>query len=78
MEIIPSKRKYARSAPRAGLVMLVRRGLTYCVRHVIDEGQKVANGVIQMMTVDIAGAVRLTGAYISPSVTGELTERAVK
>lgn len=53
---------------------MVREGLTYYVRLVRDEGEKETNGVVQTLTIELKGAARLTVVYISPSVSGDLTE----
>lgn len=56
--------------PRAGIAILIKPGFVYIVRHVINEIEGRTNGVIQTMTVDRQGGVRVTGAYMSPGVPG--------
>lgn len=67
-EVVPSKRQRVRSAPKEGLAILLRRGITYCVRQVIGEGEEVTNVVVQTVKVDIVGEKRIIGACILTTV----------
>lgn len=69
-EVVPAWRKDTRSAPRAGIAMLIHPELEYNVRHVFNERDRESNGVIQAMKITIRGEMRMTGAYLSPTVTG--------
>lgn len=77
-EAIPSIRKGVRFAPRAGPAMLIRDGVTHIIHFVRNEIEAETNGVLQMLTVEIQGRTRVTGAYFSPTVSGHKTEEVVK
>lgn len=55
LDVIPSLRKGVRAAPRAGITILVRPGLTHCVRLVRTEEENRTNGALQTMPIELRG-----------------------
>lgn len=77
MELIASWRKDVTSAPRAGLAILIRPGLTYNVSHVYNEHDAHSNSVIQALTLNMGRTIRLTGVYMSRTTKGEVLENFI-
>lgn len=73
LEVISSLRKGVRAALRAGVAILVIPGLKNSVRHVRNEVEERTTGVVQKMEIELRGGVRITGAYLSPTVSVERT-----
>lgn len=48
------------------------------MHHVGDDGEEATNGLVQTLTVDIENGFRVRRLYISPSVSGEVTEKTVR
>lgn len=69
VELVPALRKNVRSAPRAGIAVLIHPRISYTVSHIINEKEEVANGIIQAITMVLQGGMSITGASVSPSVT---------
>lgn len=74
MKAVPAARKDIRSAPRSGIAMMIRPGLKGYVRPVRNEMERESNSVIQLIMVELGEGVRITGAYLSPKVSGGKTE----
>lgn len=51
--------------------MIARPGLGLIVAHLYKEEGESGKGVIQRITVDVDEGISVTGAYKSPTVTGE-------
>lgn len=65
------------SGTEGGVAMLMRAGLTSCVRHVRNYMEEKTNGVIQSMTIQLQNRVRVTGAYLSPTISGPAMEKVL-
>lgn len=78
IEAIISLRKGVIFASRARLAMVIRGGVTYSVRFVSNEVEEGTNGISQAMTVELYGKVRVTGAYFSPTTSGQKVEEIVR
>lgn len=78
MEAIPSLRKDIRSATRPGLAILVRPVMDNSIQFVRDDREEVTKGVVQALMVEAGRGTRITGMYISPTVSGEMTEVIIR
>lgn len=75
VEAVPSLRKVVRTVPRTGVELVIRPGLAYYVGHVQNEVEDSTNGVLQTITIEFTESIRMTRAYIYPTVSGgKLTE----
>lgn len=62
VEVVPSWRKDFRSAPRAGIAMLMRPGLQYYVRQIRNERKERSNGLFEVIEVERKRGTRISVA----------------
>lgn len=65
-EKIPAIKKNGVSAPRVGVAIAIQPGVRYAVFNIYNKTDAATNGVIEAVTIDLPGRIRLTGTYISP------------
>lgn len=58
---------------RIGVVIRMRPGMTYYLRHVGNKREGDSNSVTQYLGIEFCEFIRLTRAYLSRKVSGDIT-----
>lgn len=70
IEDVPALRKTVTAVPRAGTAIKNRPGLIYSASHSYNDREASEKGVIEGISINLEGNMRITGAYIYPIVSG--------